>query len=322
VAGVRGDTVEMVHVGSVAVVDAAGRLIAAVGDPEALHFTRSALKPFQALPFVRDGGLQRYGFGSQELALMCASHNGEAVHLSVVRRILSAIGAHEADLQCGCHAPYYYAATDRRAPDQSWGALSHNCSGKHAGFLAASRLHGEPLDDYLALGAPVQARVRAAVAEVADGGPIALGIDGCSAPNLALPLTRLARLYARLAVDDTLPLAALRFAMTRHPDLVSGTGRGDLALMRTGGGDWVSKVGADGVQAIGVRSRGLGIAIRIADGNKRALEVATAAVLQQLGLLPDPAATALADWVAPPIRNWRGTPVGRVQPVFALPSTA
>jgi L-asparaginase II len=315
----RGGTTECVHYGSIAVVDTHGRLVTSAGDPESLNFTRSALKPVQALPFVEDGGLSRYGFGSHELAMMCASHSGEAVHVGLVQRMLAAAGLDDTALQCGCHPPSYFAATESTAPAGArWTALHHNCSGKHAGFLAYARMHEQPTANYLDSGHPLQQRIRTTVARLAPGDPLAQGIDGCSAPNFALPLRRLAHLYARLATGDTPELAAMNFAMTRHPDLVSGTRRTDFAIMQTGGGDWVSKAGADGVQAIGVTSRGLGIAIRIADGSPRALHAATVEVLQQLGLLEDSSGTALAVYDCPPIRNYRGIETGGFVPVFKL----
>ena len=182
---------------------------------------------------------------------------------------------HSADvsqLQCGCHLPGFFAATETTPPaGAQWSALHHNCSGKHAGFLAYCRMHGHPFATYLDPGHPLQQRIRTTVARFGNGDGLAWGIDGCSAPNCAMPLKRLAQTYARLAAGDSPELRALFFAMTRHPELVSGTRRMDLAIMQTGDGDWVSKAGADGMQAIGVQSKGLGIAIRIADGNPRAL---------------------------------------------------
>jgi L-asparaginase II len=317
----RGGTTECVHYGSVAVVDAGGRLVAATGDPDSLNFTRSALKPLQALPFVEDGGMERYGFTSHELALMCSSHSGEAVHVGIVQRMLAAAGAGVADLQCGCHPPGFFAATEvAPPPGAQWTALHHNCSGKHAGFLAWCRLHGHPLGTYLDTAHPLQQRIRAIALRFAGGDAVGWGIDGCSAPNCALPLKRLAQTYARIAAGESPGLAALRFAMTHHPDLVSGTRRMDLALMQTGGGDWVSKAGADGMQAIGVRSKRLGIAVRIADGNPRALHAATVEVLQQLGVLDDASGTPLAAYDCPPIRNYRGVETGAVVPVLKLSS--
>lgn len=316
----RGGFAECVHLGSIAVVDASGRLVAGAGDAHGLNFTRSALKPLQALAFVADGGMAHFGFDSQMLALMCASHGGEAVHVQVVRRMLARIGAKESDLHCGCHPPSYYTHTSTCPPPGArFSPLHHNCSGKHAGFLAYCRMHGQPLARYLDLDSPLQQRVRAIVERFAGSRDLPMGMDGCSAPNYAMPLSALAHTFSRLAVGETPELAALAYAMKRHPDLVSGTRRGDLMLMRTGGGDWVSKVGADGVQAIGVRSRGIGIAIRIADGNRRAMHVATVAVLQQLGLIDAAAGTPLAPLDERVIRNYRGIAVGTVEPAFSLP---
>ena len=315
----RGGIVECIHYGSIAVCDLRGDPVVALGDLRSLNFTRSALKPLQALPFIEDEGPAELGFGSHEVALMCASHSGEPVHVRVVQRMLARVGAREADLQCGCHPPLYYTATGQTAPAQAhFGAVYHNCSGKHAGFLAYCRLHRHRFADYLAPESALQTRIRNAVQEAAAGVSIESGIDGCSAPNYALPLATLAHFYARLAAGQGPALAALRYAMLRHPDLVSGTARFDLALAQTGGGDWIGKSGADGVQAIGVRSRSLGIAVRISDGNARALHTVTAEVLFQLGLLPRPAESPVAHMFRPPLGNYRGLEVGRLEPLFTL----
>jgi L-asparaginase II len=316
----RGSTPELVHYGSIVVVDARGTRIASVGDATGLNFTRSALKPLQALPFIEDDGAARFGFDSAAVALMCASHNGEAVHVRTAQAMLDAIDAGEADLQCGCHVPSYFAHVNESAPaGVRWNQLFHNCSGKHAGFLAYCRLHGKPLKTYLDPDSPLQARIRATVQGFAGHRALPMGIDGCSAPNFAMPLDALAHAFCRLALGETPALAALNAAMTRHPDLVSGTGRSDLALMQTAPGDWVTKIGADGMQAIGIRSKGIGIAIRIADGDRRALMAATVEVLQQLQLIDDVTTTPLARYARPQIKNYKGTVTGEVVPVFNLP---
>lgn len=316
----RGGFAECVHLGSIAVVDSGGALVAGAGDAHGLNFTRSALKPLQALSFVEDGGMARFGFDSEMLALMCASHSGEAMHVAVVQRMLERIDARESDLRCGCHLPAYYAQTSTWPPPGArFNQLHHNCSGKHAGFLAYCRLRRQPLASYLEPDALVQRRVRENVERFAGERELPTGIDGCSAPNFALPLSALAHSFCRIAIGETPELAALGYAMTRHPDLVSGTARGDLLLMRTGGGDWVTKVGAEGVQAIGIRSPGIGIAVRVADGNRRALHAATIAALQQLGLLDSIAGTPLAGMDERVIRNDRGIAVGSVEPLFVLP---
>jgi len=174
------------------------------------------------------------------------------------------------------------------------------------------------LIDYLAPESALQVRIRNTVQQFAGTSPIEAGTDGCSAPNYALPLVRLAQAYAQLASAEGTALAALRYAMLRHPDLVSGTARTDLAVAQAGAGDWIAKAGADGVQAIGIRSRGLGIAVRIADGNARALHTVTTEVLYQLGLLPRPADSPLARTFRPPLTNYRGLAVGTLQPLFEL----
>ncbi len=316
----RGDTPEDVHYGSVVVVDARGTHVAGVGDARGVNFTRSSLKPLQALPFIEDDGPARFGFDSLAVALMCASHGGEAIHVATAQKMLDAIDASEADLQCGCHVPNYFGRVKAPVPPGAqWNQLSNNCSGKHAGFLAYCRLHGKPLKSYLDPDSPLQARVSATVQRFAGGRALPMGIDGCSAPNFAMPLDALAHAFCRLALGETPALDALRFALTRHPDLVAGTGRSDLALMQTGKGDWVTKIGADGVQAIGIRSKGIGIAIRIADGDRRALMAATVEVLQQLQLVDDVSATPLARYARPQVKNYKGTVTGDVVPVFNLP---
>jgi L-asparaginase II len=321
-----GYTVENIHAGSVAVVDSAGRLLWSAGDPNYMTFTRSALKPFQALPFILDGGPARFGITRDELALLCASHSGEDKHLKGVQSILNKIGLDESHLECGCAAPLYYDTVGKPAPARArWRSIHHNCSGKHSGFLAWCRLHGTRTGGYVDPVHPLQQAIRATLAEAVQIAPANMpsGIDGCSAPNFALPLSRLAQLYARMAQGARDPqlggaMGDLFDAMTGRPDLVSGEARSDLLLMTAGGGDWVCKVGADAVQTIGVRSAGIGIAIKIGDGGSRALHTATYSVLEQLGLLNDARRGVLEQFRQPPVRNARGVVAGDIRPVFTL----
>ena len=314
------------HYGSVAVVDRDGRVVFSAGDPHYPTTTRSALKPLQALPFVARGGLERYGYDARQTALLCASHSGEPRHVETVAAMLERIGCSADDLQCGIHPPLYYTATDELPPAGArFTPLQHNCSGKHTGMLAYCRLCGLPTASYLDFEHPLQQSIRQAVAYmtgVAEKELVA-GIDGCSAPNYAVPLDRLAFAYARLASatrDERYGDAPARLAgaMIAHPEMVSGEGRNDLILMRAGGGDWVTKVGAEGVQAIGVKSCGWGIAVKVVDGNARGLHPATVAVLEQVGLLDASRRSALAAWKEPLIRNNRGLTTGRIQPVLEL----
>ena len=325
-----GYAVENVHMGSVAVVDAGGALCWYAGDPQGVVFTRSALKPFQALPFVLADGPARLGFSAAALALLCASHSGEDKHVGTVQAILARIGCDDNALECGCHAPLYYDSVGVPVPPgSSWRPVHHNCSGKHSGFLAWCRLHDVAGAGYVAPAHPVQQEIRRTLAATL-GMPetsMPVGIDGCSAPNYALPLARLAHLYARLAQGNGDPLHGAAMgdlfnAMTSHPDLVSGQGRSDLAIMTAGGGDWVSKVGADAVQAIGIHTAGLGIAIKIADGAPRALQAATFSVLDQLGLLGESQRRLLGHYRQPLLKNVRGTTVGDIRAVLTLQRAA
>lgn len=321
-----GHVTENVHWGSIAVVDTRGRLLWSAGDPDYPTFTRSALKPFQALPFILSDGPARFGLTQDEVALLCASHSGEDIHLAGVRAILDKIGLDPGHLECGCAQPLHYEFTGEKPPqDAEWTPLHHNCSGKHSGFLAWCRLHDAPTADYVGRGHPLQQAIRATLADTvglpADGMPT--GLDGCSAPNYALPLSSLAQLYARLAHGAADPqlgsaMGILGEAMTARPYMVSGLARTDLHWMTAGGGDWVAKIGADAVQAIGVRSAGIGIAIKITDGNSRALHPAVYAVLDQLGLLDAGRKAALERYRQPQIRNARGAVAGDIRPLFTL----
>ena len=321
----RGPAVESIHYGSVAVVDRSGRLLYSAGEPHALTFTRSALKPVQALPFVAAGGVPKFGYSNAQVALLCASHSGEPRHVEAVADMLAKSGSSAADLQCGTHAPGFYEARGDVPPPPPYSPLAHNCSGKHAGMLAYCAMCSQSKADYLHFDHPLQQAIRAAVAELTgvSAETLVSGIDGCSAPNYAVPLAGLALAYARLAAPDADAVYGdapqiLARAMTAHPEMVSGERRSDLALMRAGRGDWVTKIGAEGVQAIGTRTTGLGIAIKVADGQKRGLYPAIVAVLAALGLLDRRATEELAPWGHPDLRNYRGIRTGDVQRVLVL----
>jgi L-asparaginase II len=259
---------------------------------------------------------------------MCASHNGEDMHVEQATSILKKSDNTYQQLRCGCHVPYRFSFNDQPLPDGFVvDERHHNCSGKHSGFLAYCSLHGLPKETYTELEHPLQQAVRKAVADVTGvaSEDMGWGIDGCSAPNFAVPLSSLARSYARLAQpeSDAMYGASLKLlgeAMTAHPELVSGTGRSDADLMRVGRGDWVSKVGADGVQVIGSRSRGQALALKIADGNKPALFAATIEALDQLGWLDAKQREELMPWRAQSLKNIKGLEVGARRPIFKIQS--
>lgn len=322
----RGGVPECLHFGAIAVVDRHGKLLAQAGDPHWLSFTRSTLKAMQALPFLQSGGAAQFGFDTQQLAMLCASHNGEDMHVAQAQAMLDKAGLGTRSLRCGCHLPGVFAALETCPPPGFvYDERHNNCSGKHAGFLAYCVQHGLALDRYEDPLHPLQVAVRQAVARATgmDEDALKIGVDGCSAPNYAMPLANLAWGYARLASGQRdgefgESFALLADAMTRHPDLVSGTGRNDLAFMRAGRGDWVTKIGADGVQAVASKSRGEAFAIKIIDANKPALHATTVEVLAQLGWLDDAQREQLHPWRARDIVNARGLRVGERKPLFQL----
>ncbi|MBK9235391.1 MAG: asparaginase [Rhodoferax sp.] len=322
----RGGTRECLHFGAVAVVNRHQRLLAHAGDPHWLSFTRSTLKALQALPFIQGGGAAHFGFLPQQVALMCASHNGEDGHVVQVQGMLDKAGLSYKALRCGCHVPGIFTQLETAPPpDLRYDERHNNCSGKHAGFLAYCVQHGLDLEDYLEPMHPLQQAIRRDVARAVGLDPqdLRLGIDGCSAPNYAMPLSALAYGYARLAsgvLDDEfgVSFSTLGEAMTAHPDMVSGQRRNDLAFMQAGRGDWVTKVGADGVQVVASKSRGEAFAIKIIDANKPALFAASVEVLEQLGWLDDAQRESLLPWRAQPLFNARGLLVGERRPVFQL----
>jgi len=334
---IRGKIVESVHYGAAAIVDSHGRLLAWLGDPQTVTFLRSTAKPFQALPFIERGGHEKFGLTAREIALICASHSGTDEHVAAVKTMQAKIGVTVDDLKCGFHYPYHEATADAmKARGELPTPYRHNCSGKHTGMLAHAKLRGLPIENYLDLDHPVQVSILQAFAEMCDlpQKEVELGIDGCSAPNFADPLYNAALGYARLC--DPFGLSAARAqacrtitsAMTHHPDMVGGPERFDTRLMEVGRGRIVVKGGAEGYQgigllpgALGADSPGIGIAIKISDGDAlaRARHGVGLAILQALGALNEAQLAEMSDY-GPGVNlyNFRKLQVGFSRPAFNL----
>jgi len=333
----RGNIVESIHFGAFAVVDPLGNLIASFGDPDAATFLRSSAKPFQALPFIEAGGHKHYQFSQQEIALMCASHSGTDQHVQVLSQIQARAGITEKNLMCGAHPPFHKQTAEKMLlSGEKPTPNRHNCSGKHSGMLSFAQMKGEPLDTYLDNDHPVQQRILSAFSEMCSLPPdkVILGIDGCSAPNFAVPLVHAAWAWARLA--DPGRLAAPRAeairtivqAMMAHPEMVGGPDEFDTTLMQIAGGRLVAKGGAEGYQgmallpgALGPGSSGLGIAVKISDGDgfHRAKTAVALEILRQLGLFSAAELDSLKTFgPTRAITNWRKLVVGEMRPVFNL----
>jgi L-asparaginase II len=321
----RGGRMESEHRGAIAVVDAAGKLIAHVGDVQLASYLRSSAKPFQLLPLVERGGADRFGLTSAELAVIAGSHSGETHHVAAVQAILNKIGLREDALQCGIHIPFNAAAAKAlRTEGYEPSILHNNCSGKHAGMLAQAVDRGLSTHDYLDPQHPVQVTIRQRFAELSGltFDQIGVGVDGCSAPCFAMPLRAAALAFARLAGARDDGLSRVARAMLDHPEMVAGEGRIDTDLMRAVPGRLVSKGGAEGYHGMGlIRPDGSawGIAIKIADGDgKRGGHPAIIEVLRQLGVLDDAALAQLQSYHTWPVTNHRGLEVGEVRANFKL----
>ena len=321
----RGEVEEAVHVGHAAVVDAAGVLRAATGDPDRVAYFRSCAKPFQAMGVLGAGIVGRFDLASEHIAIIAASHNGEPRHLEVVADLLQRAGVPQSALQCGAHWPYFEpAAAVVRRQMQEPIPIFNNCSGKHAGMLAAAQALSAPLDRYLEPGHPVQQRLAEVVAQftACPLDQVRWGVDGCSAPNAAVPLRAMARSFAALISSDQPEARQVVGAMTAHPFLVGGTDRFDTRLMEVTGGRLLAKGGAAGAHCTANRGSGEGLAIKLESGDGTWVPVAVMAALEQLGWLEPAERNALATFAHPNLRNHRRLVVGAVQPLLRLGVTA
>ncbi|MBI1330106.1 MAG: asparaginase [Alphaproteobacteria bacterium] len=321
----RGPLVESIHRGSFAIADADGRLVASIGDVKSPVYSRSSLKPIQALPLVESGAAEAFGLSDEEVALACASHSAEPMHTDRVAKWLERIGCTVDDLACGAHPIRDEAiAADMVRKGLKPTRLHNNCSGKHTGFLTVARHWDIATAGYEKHDHPVQKAVAAALADLTGmNDDFPWGIDGCAAPNFAVPLDAFAMAMARMASPDKLPpqraTAAKRIvrAMTKYPELVAGTGRACTILMRAMDGVAV-KTGAEGFFIAIIPSRGLGVALKIDDGAGRASECVMAAILERLGPLGN--SEAAHAYARGPLRNTRGEIVGEMRSAGALES--
>jgi L-asparaginase II len=323
----RGALVESRHRGAVAVADADGEMVLAVGDVARPVFPRSAVKALQALPLVESGAADRYGFGDEELALACSSHSGEPAHVEIVERMLVKTGLEPSVLACGAHWPMNQQAAFALAKTGAPSALHNNCSGKHAGFLCVACATGIDHAGYWRPEHPVQERVRGVLEDLTGVilRPEQCAVDGCSVPTWAIPLKSLAQAFAKFGAGHRLPneraaaAARLRTACAQKPWHVAGTGRFCTEIMKLLGARVFVKTGAEGMFCGALPGEGLGIAVKCDDGAGRAAETVMAALIARFLPLKADERTALSRFANPNLRNWNGIEVGalRVTDAFA-----
>jgi L-asparaginase II len=330
----RGGIVESFHRGALAIVDVSGTVHTALGDIERPIFPRSAVKVLQALPLVASGAAEALGLTDEELALACASHGGEPHHARTAAAMLAKAGVEVSALECGAHWPYHDGAIKAMAAaSEQPSALHNNCSGKHSGFvclgchLAGGRDVPGFVRGYVEPDHPVMREVSDALQATTgwDLAQTARGTDGCSIPTYAIPLRHLAHAFARVATGDGLSpdharaARRLRQAVAAAPQMVAGTGRFDSRVMERLRERVFCKVGAEGVYCAALPERGLGVALKMDDGNTaRAAEVVMAAVLEALLTLDEGDATFLRGFSDLTMRNWNGREVGTLRAAPAL----
>jgi L-asparaginase II len=352
----RGGIVESIHYGAAAIVDNQGKLVASFGSPFTKTFLRSSAKPFQAIPFIENGGAEKYNLDLREIAIICASHSGTDEHVATVRSIQEKTGISEEELLCGIH-PAYHLETAAAMKDRGEKPTPNrnNCSGKHSGMLAYTRMkkvnegdsiYPEDTLEYIDPSHPIQKDILKAFSEICsvDEEEVTVGIDGCSAPNFAVPLFNSALGFARLCDPLGLPkkrAEACRLitqAMNEFPEMVGGPNSFDTSLMESFKGRIISKGGAEGYLALGLYpgalgqgSPALGISIKISDGDVglhvpaksghygRIRPAVALEILRQLGFFSEGEIETFA-YYGPsyPIHNWRDIFVGEARPSFTL----
>lgn len=320
----RGRLIESWHHGAFLAVDTSGRTLLALGDVERAIYPRSATKPFQALPVITTGAASAYGLTASELAIACASHSGEPIHVATVRAMLGKAGLDESALRCGAHAPLSEDAFEALAACGGIPTpLCNNCSGKHAGMLLVCEHMHWPLDSYTSADHPLQLHIKSLIEQLCDTklDIDTCAVDGCSAPTWAMPLHALALGFARFGKPDNLTpdladaCRELREDCAHFPIMIAGTGRLATKVLSAFGEDIFIKAGAEGVYAGCLPGAGVGFALKIDDGARRAAELVAVRLLA--ALLPE-AQDKLNTLHPASLHNWRGLTVGQVRPAAAL----
>jgi L-asparaginase II len=323
----RSEQIECVHYGYVCVTDSENNIICHIGEPNTRIFTRSSAKPLIAVTLVHSGAMDQFGITTEELAVICSSHSGQAIHRTLIDSVLRKLGLQEASLQCGCAEPYNQEALNQLIRENKRPSPLFNCcAGKHAGMLALCKYFDYSPENYVNLNHPVQQLILGTIAELlgCTAADITVGADNCSVPGYMLSLRQHSYLYALLAsgyrakskYKDSLGL--INKAMRENPRLVSGDGEFDTELMNACGGKVIGKVGDDGVYCVSIPEKDMGICMKIADGSEKAVYPVAIGLLQQLGVLSQTESENLKTWAVPAVTDHKAAVVGNIRPVFDI----
>ena len=316
----RGNHVESQHLIYAVAVNEGGKIIFSTGDPDYQTCIRSSLKPFQAAASVHAGAVKSSGFTDEELALMCASHNGEEIHVKTAKSMMNKLGFSKDHYECGIHAPYdkeSKIALLHKKKDYS--PFDNNCSGKHAGMLALAKHLGVKPAGYTNCDHPVQKTIFDLLRIYSGQNEIVTAIDGCSAPTLFMSLHGIALLFQKLASGQYPELEEVYQAMVHHPYLVAGRNRFDTDFIKVMTGKAITKVGGEAVRGVAFRNKNgetFGLALKVLDGNQRANPVATMAVLEHLKFIEEEDLAGLKDYRNPKLFNLRKIQTGNISAHF------
>ena len=305
------------------IVDNTGQIVKSYGDPHYSTYVRSSAKPLQAMAVLRSGAYRDFGFTPEQLAVICSSHSGETVHVEQVAQIFKKAGIGPEHLACGIHPPIDKASasqlvTDGVEPQQ----IHNNCSGKHSGMLSTCVQLGHDPENYLDPDHPVQLYIYDILKEFTASESIQRGVDGCSAPVFNLPLSKVALGFARVSERETQECRQVFDAMTTYPYVVGGNGRFDTMLMQSFPGKIMSKGGAEAVSAAGFimpDGQVYGLAVKVLDGNYRAIGQMVLRMLEDLGFIKEPLPEALDRWWNPQLKNHAKQIVGTMRTIIVEP---
>ncbi len=323
----RGGRIEGIHHGSIAVTDPAGRLLYGVNDPLHRTYLRSSIKMIQAIPVIRSGAADRFGFTDKEIAVCGASHDGAGYHVETVTGMLAKMGLEENALRCGAHPPHDQAELKRlHRSDGEPSPLHNNCSGKHTGMLAACLAKGWPIENYLALDHPLQQWILDLIAEH-TGIPrddIGTAVDGCSLPTFYVPLmaagTALARFTDNASKGDEASSRIMK-AIAAHPEMINAVGGFDTELVRAMGGKGIAKQGAMAIFVVGAVTEEhgpIGIACKLDEGDMKPMPAVIMRALEGIGVLSEGESGKLEEFRTIRLRNWNRIDVGELRAEFDI----
>ena len=313
----RGDFTESIHVAFAVAVGSNGQILFSSGDPHYLTCIRSSLKPFQAAASIKAGAVDSVKFSEEEIALMCASHQGEQIHTDTAFSMLQKLDLTIEDYECGVHAPSDKKTRyDLVLANKSNSPLHNNCSGKHAGMLALAKKIGKEVKGYTKKDHPVQRIINDYICEISESQDIHYEIDGCSAPVPFFTLETIANMFQKLALGEKIELKRVFNAMSSHPLHVGGTDNFDSSFIQVLSGRGVTKVGGESVRGISIKTKKhgpIGIAIKVLDGNFRVLPIATMKLLDHLQILEEEEKKQLSRYSTKILKNHNNLEVGKIE---------